>query len=49
MPHRGWTCIDIEVEEPAAICEMCEVMSIRYAHYMTHPDYPGTLGQSDAL
>lgn len=43
VPHRGWTCIDIEdLEEPAHTCEMCEVVTVRYVHTMTHPDY-GTL------
>src|SRR5262249_17023418 len=27
-------------EEDHAICEMCEVQSIRYVHVMTHPLYP---------
>jgi hypothetical protein len=44
VPHKGWTCIDIEdIGEPSAICEMCEKQSIRYIHYMEHPDYGDTL------
>ena len=40
VPHRGWTCVNIEdLGEPAAICEMCEVMCIRYVHTMEHPDH----------
>jgi hypothetical protein len=43
VPHRGWTCTDIEdLEEPCHLCEMCEVMVVRYVHTMEHPDY-GTL------
>jgi hypothetical protein len=45
VPHRGWTCIDIEdLDAPSAICEMCETQEIRYVHHMTHPDYPDQLG-----
>jgi hypothetical protein len=44
VPHKGWTCIDIEdLGCPAAICEMCEAQEIRYVHTMEHPDYPETL------
>ena len=40
MPHRGWTCEGIEdLGEPAAVCEMCEVATIRYIHYLTHHDF----------
>jgi hypothetical protein len=45
VPHRGWTCTDVEdLEEPSATCEMCEVMTIRFVHTMEHPDYPKPLG-----
>jgi hypothetical protein len=45
VPHKGWTCVDVEdLEHPDAICEMCETQEIRYVHWMTHPDYPGELG-----
>ncbi|MCL2194217.1 MAG: hypothetical protein FWB78_12585 [Treponema sp.] len=45
VPHKGWECIDIEDSgEQATICEMCESQSIRYIHYMRHPDYADTLG-----
>jgi hypothetical protein len=45
VPHKGWLCVDIEdLGEPDAVCEMCEVIVIRYVHYMTHEDYPETLG-----
>jgi hypothetical protein len=44
VPHKGWTCVDIEdLGEPSAICEMCEKQSIRYVHYLKHPDYKDTL------
>jgi hypothetical protein len=40
VPHRGWTCVDIEdLGEPAHTCEMCEVMVVRYVHTMAHPNY----------
>jgi hypothetical protein len=44
VPHRGWTCVDIEdLGEPSAQCEMCESQEIRYVHHMEHPAYNGTL------
>lgn len=44
VPHRGWSCTDVEdLGEPDRICEMCEGPTIRYVHYMEHPDYPETL------
>lgn len=44
VPHKGWTCVDDEdLGRPRAICEMCEEQKIRYVHYMTHPDFDGTL------
>lgn len=44
MPHKGWTCIGVEdLEQPSAICEMCETQEIRYVHTMSHPDYAGEL------
>ena len=43
VPHRGWTCVDIEdLGSPRATCEMCESQEIRYVHHMEHPEY-GTL------
>jgi hypothetical protein len=40
VPHKGWTCINIEdLEEPSLTCEMCESQEIRYVHYMKHPEY----------
>lgn len=40
VPHRGWTCVDIEdVDHPDHLCEMCEVMHVRYVHIMEHPNY----------
>jgi hypothetical protein len=45
VPHRGWTCIDIDdLGEPSQLCGMCEGVRIRYVHYMRHPDYPEVLG-----
>jgi hypothetical protein len=44
VPHKGWTCIDIDdLGEPATTCEMCETMEIRYVHHMQHPNYPDVL------
>jgi hypothetical protein len=44
VPHKGWTCIDIEdLGEPLSTCEMCESQSIRYVHYMKHPEYKDIL------
>jgi hypothetical protein len=44
VPHKGWECVGIDdLEEPSAICEMCEAQEIRFVHHMEHPEYPGTL------
>lgn len=44
VPHRGWTCTGIDdLGAPDSTCEMCESQSIRYVHYMSHPDYPDEL------
>jgi hypothetical protein len=44
VPHKGWECIGIEDnEEQSFLCEMCEVMLVRYIHSMEHPDYPEVL------
>ena len=44
VPHRGWTCVDVDdLGEPSAICEMCEQQEIRYVHHMQHPGYAGEL------
>src|SRR5271165_3475344 len=44
VPQRGWECTYIEdLGEPAATCEMCEAITIRYVHHMEHPDYADTL------
>ncbi len=41
VPHRGWECVGVDdLEEDLMTCEMCEFATIRYAHHMTHPDYP---------
>jgi hypothetical protein len=40
VPHKDWTCIDIEdLGEPLLTCEMCDSQIIRYVHYMSHPNY----------
>lgn len=40
VPHSGWICEDIEdLGAPTAVCQMCEVRSIRYVHHLTHPDF----------
>ena len=45
VPHKGWSCVGIEdLEEPSAVCDMCETQEIRYVHYMEHPGYPDQLG-----
>ena len=44
VPHKGWVCIGIEdLDEPAAICEMCEVQEIRYVHTMRHAEFDDEL------
>lgn len=44
VPHRGWTCVEIEdLGAPGAVCDMCESQPIRFIHYMEHPRYDGTL------
>lgn len=44
VPHRGWTCVDIEdLGEPQETCEMCESQTIRYVHHMEHPHYSDVL------
>lgn len=45
VPHQGWSCTGIDdLGAPDAVCDMCETQSIRYVHYMEHPDYPDELG-----
>ena len=45
VPHRGWTCVAVDdLDEPAAVCAMCESAEIRFVHTMTHPDFPDELG-----
>lgn len=40
VPHKGWSCVDIEdLEKQALTCEMCESQNIRYVHHMFHPEY----------
>jgi hypothetical protein len=41
VPHKGWQCTHIEdLGEPIQTCEMCERQTIRYVHFMSHPNYP---------
>jgi hypothetical protein len=45
VPHKGWTCVDVQdLGAPEAVCEMCEIIPIRYVHVMEHEDYDGQLG-----
>lgn len=44
VPHKGWTCVDVEVlGGPDLTCEMCESQSVRYVHHMQHPNHPDVL------
>jgi hypothetical protein len=44
VPHRGWVCLDVQdLEEPSALCAMCETAEIRYVHVMQHANYPEIL------
>lgn len=44
VPKRGWTCVGTEdLGEPSRECEMCETVTIRYVHTMSHPKYPHEL------
>lgn len=44
VPHKGWGCVGVtDLGEPSRICEMCEVMVIRYVHHMRHDNYPDVL------
>ena len=44
VPHKGWHCVDTEdLDEPELTCQMCESRTIRYVHYMEHPQYPDVL------
>ena len=45
VPHKGWQFQSLEdLGDLVGTCEMCETQSIRYVHYMEHPDYDGALG-----
>ena len=45
VPHKGWEyCGFTDLEDLDGTCEMCETQSIRYVHYMEHPDYGAVLG-----
>lgn len=40
VPHKGWTCIEVEdLQVAEGTCEMCGRESIRYVHHMEHPQY----------
>lgn len=45
FPHKGWSCVDVQdLEDPLHTCEVCETSSVRYVHWLTHPNYPQQLG-----
>ena len=45
VPHKGWQFRSFEdLGDLVGTCEMCETQSIRYVHYMEHPDYGDVLG-----
>lgn len=45
VPHKGWQFRSLEdLGDLVGTCEMCETQSIRYVHYMEHPDYGDVLG-----
>ena len=45
VPHKGWQYRGFtDLEDLVGSCEMCETRSIRYVHYMEHPDYDAMLG-----
>ena len=47
VPHRGWEFQSLEdLGDLVGTCGMCETQSIRYVHYMEHPDYGDVLGVS---
>ncbi|MDF3068534.1 MAG: hypothetical protein K0R38_4135, partial [Polyangiaceae bacterium] len=33
-----------DLEEPLHTCEVCEAATVRYVHWLTHPDYEQQLG-----
>lgn len=42
VPKIGWHCVGVtDLGAPIGICEMCGYQIIRYAHYMSHPQYGG--------
>lgn len=44
IPHRGWTCVDVEdLGHAEGVREMCGRETIRYVHYMQHDEYEGRL------
>ena len=44
VPHKGWVCVGVDdLEDERAVCEMCEVVEIRFVHTMQHPEYAATL------
>ena len=45
VPHKEWQCCGFtDLGAVLETCEMCETRSIRYVHYMEHPDYGAVLG-----
>ena len=44
VPHRGWQFSGIEdLGDARILCEMCAKTEIRYAHLMSHNEYPHML------
>ena len=44
IPHKGWRHEGVEdVEQDYVECEMCGHEKVRYAHYLSHPEYTQVL------
>ncbi len=44
VPHKGWTCFEVEdLQAAEGSCDMCLRESIRYVHHMQHPGYADTV------
>jgi hypothetical protein len=41
---KGWACVEVtDNEDQDFVCEMCEVVHIRFLHHMEHPNYDESL------